>query len=95
MLQLTPYNTYWYILTPIKGKPTKKDLTLLKKMHTIATIVKSEIIFYKPYKDLTIKPLSKLYELVIITDKQFSLFEHGKTFRSLATKKQLFNRKFV
>ena len=101
---LNPYKITWAIITPIKGKVTKKDLT---------TFIKSGVYIYCEKMDLNevtayfitkekalktlkkVKNLSKNYEVILITDKQFSLLNWNESVKTVATKKQFRDRFFI
>lgn len=97
---LNPYLITWAILTPIKGKVTKKDLYQMNAVN-IFSKVNNEAIghFSTPERAKSfindIVSLSKSYEVVLITDKQFGLCNIKQPIRMSATKKQLQNRFFI
>ena len=104
MKNLNPYEITWAILTPIKGKVTKKDLTTLFRAGVYTYCKKSdinEITAHFPTKGKAlealkkVKNLTKNYEIVLITDKQFSMTNWKESVKTVATKKQLQDRFFI
>lgn len=99
---LNPYVITWTILTPVKGKATKKDLNALWRSE-IFTVSKNdnEFFFHSSSKEAAIskvkkiKGLSRNYEVLFITDKQFGNSEFGEKLSLLATKKQLQERFYI
>ena len=99
-----PYQITWAVLTPIKGKVTKKDLTTLYRagVYTYCKRVGfNEVTAHFPTKERAlqvlkgIKGLTRTYEVVLITDKQFGLTDWKESVKIVATKKQLQNRIFI
>ena len=104
MKALNPYKIHWSILTPIKGKVTKKDLTTLFRAGIYTYCKKSEINeitahFPTKVKALEalkkVKNLTKNYEVILITDKQFGMTNWNESLKTVATKKQLQDRFFI
>lgn len=101
---LNSYTITWTILTPIKGKVTKKDLN---KMYSCGIYTNNmdrennQFYFHSPTKEnankkvKALKDLSKNYEVVHITDKQFGEIFWSASKLSNATKKQLQERFFI
>lgn len=104
MTTINPYVITWAVLTPIKGKVTKKDLTTLYR-NGVYTYCKrvgfNEVTAHFPTKEKaekvlkSIKGLSKNYEVVFITDKQFGMSDWKQSIIELATKTQLKNRFYI
>ena len=104
MKNLNPYKITWAILTPIKGKVTKKDLTTLFKAGVYTYCTKTdinEITAHFPTKGKAldalkkVKNLTKNYEVILITDKQFGMTNWKESVKTVATKKQLQDRFFI
>ena len=103
MTTLNPYQITWSILIPVSGKATKKDLSIIAKsgIYSISSNLNNEFFFHSADKEKAIekakniKGLSKKYEVVMITDKQFGNVDVFKSFRLSATKKQLQERFFI
>ena len=104
MKNLNPYEITWAILTPIKGKVTKKDLTTLFRagVYTYCKRVGfNEVTAHFSTKQKAIETLKKVknltrnYEVVLITDKQFGMTNWKESVRIVATKKQLQDRFFI
>ena len=94
----------WAILTPIKGRVTKKDLTTLFRAGVYTYCKNSdikEITAYFPTKEKAfdvlkkVKNLTKNYEVILITDKQFGMTNWKESVKTVATKKQLQDRFFI
>ena len=104
MKNLNPYKITWAILTPIKGKIAKKDLTTFLK-EGVYTCCKrldfNEVTAYFSTKEKALKTLKKVknlsknYEVILITDKQFSMVNWKESVKTVATKKQLQDRFFI
>ena len=104
MKTVNPYAITWAILTPVKGKVTKKDLTALYRsgVYTYCKRIGfNEVTAHFPTKEQalktikSIKGLSRNYEVVLITDKQFGLHDFRENVINVATKKQLQDRFFI
>lgn len=102
MTTLNPFVITWSILTPTKGKALKKDINAIWKSGIFECGTNGkEIYFHSASKEKAlekikkIKGLSKQYEIVFITDKQFGNAVVKDGFRVNATKKQLLDRFFI
>ena len=104
MKNLSPYKITWVILTPIKGKATKKDLTAFFSagVYTYCKRIDfNEVTAYFPTKEKALKTLKKVknlsknYEVILITDKQIGMVNWEESFKTVATKKQLQDRFFI
>lgn len=104
MTTLNAYTISWAILTPVKGKITKKDLNILAKcgIWTLSSRKEfNQFFFHAKTKETAIQQLKKVkglsrnYEVVIITDKQFGDSKWNESLLNVATKKQLQNRFFI
>ncbi len=80
MKQLSAYNIFWAIATPVTGKATKADLRIAAKNgftsfgnHFIRHSGNLEIL-----KEKCQMKLGKAYRITIITDKQFGMID-GRT----------------
>ena len=104
MKALNPYEITWAIFTPIKGKVPKKDLTAFFSAGVYTSCKRidfNEFTAYFSTKEKAletikkIKNLSKKYEVVLITDKQFGMVNWKESVKTVATKKQLQDRFFI
>ena len=104
MKALNPYKITWAIFTPIKGRVTKKDLNTFFRQGIYSYCKNSdinEITAHFPTKEKAIetikkvKNLSKNYEVILITDKQFGMVNWKESVKTVATKKQLQGRFFI
>ena len=104
MKNLNPYKITWAIITPIKGKVAKKDLTTLVRagVYTYCKRVGfNEETAHFPTKEKAletlkkVKNLTKNYEVILITDKQFGMANWKESIKTVATKKQLQDRFFI
>ena len=104
MKNLNPYKITWAILTPIKGRVTKKDLTALFRAGVYTYCKKAdinEITAHFPTKGKAletlkkVKNLTKNYEVILITDKQFGMTNWKESIKTVATKKQFQDRFFI
>ena len=104
MKTLNPYKIHWVVLTPIKGRVTKKDLTTLFRagVYTYCKRVDfNEVTAHFPTKEKAlekikkVKNLTKNYEVILITDKQFGMANWKESVKTVATKKQLQDRFFI
>jgi len=95
-LQLNPYKITWAIITPIKGKFTQKDFSLLKK--TMPSLCGNDYLNERcahfPTKERAIEVLakskaSKEYKVVFITDKQFGMTNNSESLLKVATTLQI------
>ena len=103
MKALNPYKITWAIITPIKGKATKKDLTAFFRagVSYCKRIDFNEFTAHFSTKEKALKTLKKVknlsknYEVIFITDKQFGLVNWRESLKTVATKKQLRDRFFI
>ena len=104
MRTLNPYKIHWVVLTPIKGRVTKKDLTTLFRagVYTYCKRVDfNEVTAHFTTKEKAletlkkVKNLTKNYEVILITDKQIGMANWKESIKTVATKKQLQDRFFI
>ena len=96
-MELNAYRITWAILTPAKGRPTKKDLSVINKIDPVKgyTLNGTEIIRHFKTREVAIESvkritgLSKPYKVVFITDKQFGTGKYWEPQMNVATKRQL------
>jgi len=93
MKTLNPYQITWAILTPVSGIARKEDRKLFNqfaqgKRHTFISDHSPDIESAKRKLDSIAGKLTKPYQVLFITDKQFSLLKDNN-FEAVATKKQL------
>lgn len=86
----------WAIFTPVQGKFFKKNHNeIFKVAPTVSKrIGVNEAFAYFANKEMAIEKVSKLkiskdFEVVFITDKQFGLSKWNESLKKVATKKQL------
>lgn len=94
---MSRYTATWAIITPIKGRPTKKDQEALGKERTAIRVKDSIIIYFateeigreylsKPFK------LTKTYQVVFIKDAQTKdIHFFNQSYLDVATTQQLSN----
>lgn len=104
MKNLNAYEITWTVLTPVKGKVTKKDLNQMYRCGIYTNSMDrthNQFFFHSATKEnaqnkvKALKGLSKTYEVIHITDKQFGLLKWNESKLANATKKQLENRIFI
>jgi len=93
MKTLNPYQITWAILTPVSGIARKEDRKLFNqfaqgKRHTFIAEHSPDMDSMKRKLDNVAGKLTKPYNVLLITDKQFSKVVNNN-FSKVATNKQL------